>query len=171
MPIKVDFTFDQKNYRHYMNEQNSVLHCHHYMALTTKLAEDTADLGGPQILRETAEDTLRPLIDETIKRSGLSTPEEKLMAGQELYAVLGLGRMEIRGNGGGGEVKLRRSHVDEGWVKKWGKHDKFINHVTCGYLAAVFAAAHGKPARSYQAAEQTSIVVGDDMSILAVKAV
>ncbi|MFW5740505.1 MAG: hypothetical protein ACOC1F_09080 [Myxococcota bacterium] len=170
MPIKVDHTFDKKNYRHYMNGINSVLHCHHYMALTTRLAEQTADFGGPRILKETAEDSLRPLLDETIKRSGLSTPEEKLEAGKELYSIMGLGSMEIKGDESGGEVKLLHSHVDEGWIKKWGKHDKFVNHVTCGYLAAVFAAAYGKPARSYQATEQTSIVVGDDFSILAVKA-
>lgn len=170
MALEVEFTFDKQNYRHYMNGFNSVLHCHHYMALTTRLAEQSADFGGPRILRETTEDSLRPLLDETIKRSGLSKPEGKLQAGQELYAVMGLGRMEIHGNESGGEVKLVHSHVDEGWIKKWGKHDKFVNHVTCGYLAAVFAAAYGKPPRSYTVTEQTSIVVGDEFSILAVKA-
>jgi len=79
--------------------------------------------------------------------------------------------MELSGSAAGGEAKLLHSHVDEGWIRKWGKHDKFINHFTCGYCAAVFAAAFDKPARSYQVSEQTSIVVGDDVSILAVKAV
>ena len=42
MDLDVKFTFDDKSYRHYMNGHESVLHCHHYMTLTTKMAEDFA---------------------------------------------------------------------------------------------------------------------------------
>jgi len=169
MALKVDFTFDNATYRHFMNGTPSVFLCHHYMSLTTKLAEDMADVGGTRILREVAEDSMRPLFDNYYAKHGVSSPDEKLKVGEEYYAVMGMGRMVVTGNDQGGEVRLLRSHVDEGWVKKWGKHDKHINHFTCGYLAALFAAAFGKPARSYVVTEAASMAAGDPEGRFVVK--
>jgi len=160
MAIQVDFTFDPGTYRHYMNGQASVLHCHHYMCLTAKLAEDLHDIGGTRILQETAEDSVRPLFDDYFQKHGVADPAERLRVGCEYYSVMGLGRVEMTGSSAGGEARLLRSHVDEGWLKKWGKHDKPVNHVTCGYLAALFAAAFDKPARTYAVMEVESVAVG-----------
>ncbi len=166
--LKVDFTFDDKTYRHAMNGHESVLHCHHYMSLTTKLAEDFADVGGVRILREVAEDSIRPLLDSYHQTHRVPTGDERLEVGREYYSVMGLGEMEISGDETGGQVKLHHSHVDEGWIKKWGKHDRFVNHFSCGFAAAVFAAAFDRPARSYLAKEKASIVIGDEMTVIAV---
>ncbi len=75
-------------------------------------------------------------------------------------AFMGLGLMAASGTAAGGEVKLKHTHVDEGWIKKWGPHNKPINHVTCGFVAAMFAAAFARPARSYHVTETASIVMG-----------
>jgi len=166
--LKTNFTFDKKTYRHAMNGHESVLHCHHYMSLTSKLAEDFNDIGGVRILRESAEDSVRPLIDSYCKENGITKPEERLQVGAEYYAVMGLGLMEISGDEKSGKVTLKHSHVDEGWVKKWGKSDKFINHFSCGFVSAVFAAAFNSPPRSYQAEETASIALGDEKSVIAV---
>ena len=166
--LKTNFTFDPKTYRHAMNGHESVLHCHHYMSLTTKLAEDFDDIGGTRILKESAEDSIRPLLDSYFKENGVSSPDERLKIGAEYYAVMGLGLMEISGDEKTGKAILKHSHVDEGWMKKWGKSDKFINHFTCGFIAAVFAAAFDSPARSYQAEELSSIAVGNEKSVIAV---
>ena len=166
--MKTEFTFDDKTYRHALNGHESVLHCHHYMSLTTKLAEDFDDVGGTRILRETAEDTIRPMLDSYIKENSISKPEERLKLGAEYYAVMGLGLMEVTGDGQTGKVTLRHSHVDEGWVQKWGKADKFVNHFTCGFVSAVFAAAYDAPARAYHAEEMTSIAVGNSETVIAV---
>jgi len=166
--MKTKFTFDNKTFRHSMNGHESVLHCHHYMSLTTKLAEDFSDIGGTQILSESAEDSIRPLLDSYFEENTVSSPEERLKIGAEYYSVMGLGLMDISGTEKSGKAILKHSHVDEGWTKKWGKSDRFINHFSCGFIAAVFAAAYGRPARSYLAEEISSIAMGDEKSVIAV---
>ena len=169
MELKVEHTFDPNTYRHQLNGHESVLHCHHYMSLTTKLAEDFADLGAVKVLRESAEDSIRPMLDDYFAKNGVASADDRLAVGAAYYSVMGMGTMEISGSADGGEVKLPNSHVDEGWIQKFGQHDKPINHFTCGYVAAVFAAAFDKPARSFEVTESASKVMGAAASQLAVK--
>ncbi len=169
MALNVDFTFDDKTYRHYMNGFLSVLHCHHYLCLTTKMALDFDVIGGVRILMETAEDTIRPLFDDYISKNRVTSFKDRILMGMEYYAIMGLGRMKVSANEQGGKVQLLRSHVDQGWLKKWGKNDKHINYFTRGYVAAMFAAALDKPARSFTVTELESIVTGDKAGILEVK--
>lgn len=171
MALQVKHTFDESTYRHSINGHEFVLHCHHYMTLTTKVAEDFATLGAIQVLRESTEDVIRPLLDSYYAENGVTSPAERLAVGAEYYAFMGMGLMEVNGTVGAGQVKLKHSHVDEGWIKKWGKNNKAINHFTCGYVAALFAAAFSRPARSYNATEVASIVMGAPESVLVVKAV
>ena len=162
--LKMKFTFDDKTYRHAMNGHESVLHCHHYMSLTTKLAQDFNDVGGVRILRETAEDSIRPLLDSYFSENGVTSPDERLKLGAEYYAVMGMGLMDVTGNDKSGKVVLKHSHVDEGWIKKWGKRDKPVNFITCGYIAGVFAAVFDRDPRTYLVGETDSIVTGADRS-------
>lgn len=171
MSLKINHTFDEETYRHSINGHEFVLHCHHYMTLTTKLAEDFAELGAVQVLRESAEDSIRPVLDSYFAEHGVTSPEERLAVGAEYYAFMGMGLMEVAGTATSGGAKLKHSHVDEGWIKKWGQHNKPINHFTCGFVAALFAAAFSKPARSYSVTEAASIVMGAPESVLAVKTV
>jgi hypothetical protein len=171
MSLEINHTFDEDTYRHAINGHNFVLHCHHYMALTSKLAEDFDDIGAGQVLREATEDTIRPVLDSYFAQHGITSPEERLAIGAEYYAFMGLGSMDVSGSEDVGEVTLKHSHVDEGWVKKWGQHDQPVNHVGCGYVAAMFAAAFSKPERSYNVEETASIVMGAPESVLAVNAV
>lgn len=169
MALNLEFTFDPKTYRHYMNGFLSVLHCHHYLCLTTKLARDFEALGGVEILMETVEDTIRPLFDDYIAKNGVNAFKDRILMGMEYYAAMGLGRMKASANEQGGKVQLLRSHVDQGWLKKWGKNDEHINYFTRGYVAAMFAAAVDKPARSFTVTEHESIVTGAKVSVLEVK--
>lgn len=164
MALKTEFTFDKNTYRHFMNGHMSVLHCHHYMTLTSKMAMDYNDLNGVRILIESTEDSMRPLFDDYIVKNGISDSTARLNVGAEYYPVMGMGLMQIKGDVNGGTVTLSRSHVDSGWIKKWGKHDKPVNYFTCGYIAAIFAASFNKPARSYEVVEIASIVKGDEQS-------
>jgi hypothetical protein len=170
MALTVNHTFDENTFRHSFNGHQFVLHCHHYMSLTTRLAESFAAIGGVKVLREATEDTIRPVLDSYFKEHGVGDPAQRLALGAEYYSFMGLGRMEVTGSEQGGEARLTNSHVDEGWTKKWGKHDSPVNHVTCGFLAAMFAAAFDRPARSFQVTETASIVMGAPASVLAVKA-
>ncbi len=162
--MKIDFTFDSTNYRHYMDGINSVLHCHHYITLTQKTAHKYAAMGGNKILTESAEDAFRPLFDAGIQKNNLADPASRLAACTEYYSAMGMGLVNMKGDASGGEATLQRSHVDQGWLKKFGPSQLPVNYVTCGFLAAAFAAAHGKPARSYQVTETASIAKGDPES-------
>lgn len=170
MQLELKHTFDDNTFRHSLNGHEFVLHCHHYMTLATKMAEDFADLGGPKILREVAEDTIRPVLDSYFRDHSVGTPADRLDIARQYFAAMGLGLMEITGDAGGGEIKLPHSHVDEGWLKKFGPHDSPVNHFTCGFAAAVFAATFDKPARSYQVVEKASLVTGAPATLLAVAA-
>lgn len=167
--LKMKFTFDDRSYRHSMNGHESVLHCHHYMSLSTKLADDYKDIDGVKIMREVAEDTIRPLLDSYFTENKIQDSDERLNVGAEYYSVMGMGKMSIKGSKSSGTVKLSNSHVDEGWKNKWGKNDHSINFFTCGFVSAVFAAAYSKPARSYRSEETASIVTGAAESIIKVQ--
>jgi len=81
---------------------------------------------------------------------------------------MGLGKLEINGTDKGGTARIVRSHVDEGWIKKWGKHSSPINHVACGYVAALFAATFGRPKRNYLVTETASMAMGEPEGKLSV---
>ncbi len=170
MALDLEFTFDTNTYRHYMNGFLSVMHCHHYMGLLTKLADDFDDLGGTNILAQTAEDTIRPLLDDYITKHELISPKEKMDVGRQYYSVMGMGKMKISGGQNGGSVELTTSHIDQGWIKKWKKTDKPVNFWTLGYICAMFCAAFDKPARSYDVKETASIVKGDKISKFSITA-
>lgn len=169
MNMDIEHTFDSKTYRHYMNGFLSVLHCHHYLCLTTSTADKFESLGGPAILRETAEDTIRPLLEKSMKKQSLSGVKESLEFGARFYSMLGLGRMSIKVKAGKGEAQLLRSHIDRGWLSKWGKSDKPVNHFTCGYLNAVFGAVYQRPPRHFSTVEVASIAQGEKTGLFAVE--
>jgi predicted hydrocarbon binding protein len=63
-----------------------------------------------------------------------------------------------------GEVELSSSHLDQGWIKKWGKCDKPVNHIVRGFIASLFATALNRPRRTYGVKETASIVSGAPQS-------
>lgn len=158
--MQVEFTFDDTTFRHYMNGHPAVMHCHHYMALTTKLAIEYKDVGAERILYESTEDSMRPLLDDYFRKHVVSPGAERLKIASEYFAIMGLGQLELTGGPAGGDITVLHSHVDEGWVKKFGVANQPVNHVTCGFVAAAFAAAFDKPPRSYAVTESSSIAMG-----------
>ncbi|MDD2318525.1 MAG: 4-vinyl reductase [Geobacteraceae bacterium] len=169
MALRLEYSHDDETHRNFLNGQPVVMHSHHYLALITKLVEDLADMSAPEILRDAVEDTMRAVFDDYIAKNGLTSAQDRCNVGREYFSVFGLGKMVITGDENGGEIRLLRSHVDEGWVKKWGVHNKPINHFTCGYVAAMFGAAFNKPARSYVVTEVASIAAGDSEGKFIVK--
>lgn len=160
MSLKLDFNLDNETFRHLLNGHAVVMHSHHYLTLITKLAEDCGDFGGPQLLQDVVEESMLPIFNDYIVNNGLTTPLQKINVGREYYSVYGLGKMKVGGTESCGEVCLVRSHIDEGWIEKWGHHaTKPINYFTCGYIAAMFSAAFNKPAKSYTVTETASMAV------------
>jgi hypothetical protein len=168
MSLKLDFSLDNETFRHYLNDHAVVMHSHHYLALITKLAEDLGDIGGAQLLKDIVEESMLPIFNDYIEKNGLTTPLQKINVGKEYYSVYGLGKIKIGGTEAGGEACLVRSHIDEGWIRKWGPYSKPINHFTCGYIAAMFSAAFGKPAKSYIVTETEGMAVNGSKSSFSV---
>jgi predicted hydrocarbon binding protein len=63
-----------------------------------------------------------------------------------------------------GEVILTKSHVDAGWLKKWGKYDAPVNYIAAGYIAGMFSAACDMPVKTYNVTESESIAMGAELS-------
>ena len=160
MTLQLDHTMDDETFRHYLNGHGVVMHSHHYLALITKLVEDLPEIDGRQILMEVVEESMREIFDDYLRQHELTDSQERLAVGNKYYTVFGLGKLHVSGNADGGEVRISRSHLDEGWVLKFGEREAPVNHFTCGFIAAMFAAAFDAPPGSYQVRETVAMVSG-----------
>ena len=159
--IVLDHRFDPKACRHSLNGDVYVLHCHHFATLYSQLAEDCGMLDGKKLLAEVAEDTFFNVLSEYYCKNGIVDVADRISIAEQYYAATGLGQMKVICAGtDAGEVELLHSHVDEGWIKKWGKRDKPVNFISWGYIAGMFAAVFGRAARSFRVHETASIVSG-----------
>jgi hypothetical protein len=148
-----------------MNGQVSVLHCHHYATLYSQLADDCGMLDGKKLLAECTEDTFYHTLTSYYAEHGIGNIEDRIAIAEQYYAASGLGKMKVVCAGPeSGVVELAHSHIDEGWIKKWGKRDKPVNFITCGYIAAVFSAVFGQEKRSFAVTETASIITGAERS-------
>ncbi len=157
--FRLDHRFDPGTKKHYLNDELSVLHCHHYSTLFTKLA---MDLDGVEHLVETGEDVFGRVLRQYFLDKAVSSVGERIGIAQQYWQAVGMGLIEISSSdASGGAAKMEYSHLDEGWLKKWGGSDKPVNIITRGFLAGVFAAVYDKPPRSYYVEETKSLARGD----------
>lgn len=153
--------FDDKNCRHKIDGNTVVLHCHHFATLYTQLAMDCGMLDAKTLLAECSEDAWNEFLSGYYSANGITSTTERIALAEQTYAAVGLGKMRVTCAGPeSGEVTLEHSHVDEGWVKKWGKHAVPVNYIGAGFISALFAAVFNKPVRFYGATETQSIVGG-----------
>ncbi len=178
MPIKMkteiilDHRFDPKSCRHYLNGQLSVLHCHHYATLYTQLAEDCGLIDAKKLIAEVAEDTFFDALSSYFQENQIIMIEERIAIAEQYFAISGMGEMVVVYAGlDSGEVELKHSHIDYGWIKKWGKRDKPVNFITRGYISGMFSAIFDKPTRSYNTIETQSIISGAEKSCFKVTAI
>ncbi len=160
MALQLDYTMDDTTFRHFLNGHCVVMHSHHYLALVTRLVEELGEIDGTRVLTDVVEESMREIFDDYIAKHGLTSPQERGAVGKEYYSALGLGKLQVSGDGNRGEVRLLRSHLDEGWVRKWGTHDRPVNHFTRGFIAAMFGAAFNAPVGSFRVTEEASIAAG-----------
>ena len=170
MSLNIEYTIDEKTYRRYINGFGAVTQSYHYTTLLTKLALQLSEYGGPQIIADSVEDAMRPIFDDYNSKNSLAAPAERLNAGREFFALMGLGLMEVEGDESGGRVSLSKSHVDQGWLLREGKNNQPVNHLTRGFIAALFAATFDKAAGSYQVEETAGLVQGETASRFSVQA-
>jgi hypothetical protein len=169
MEIKFIQRFDPRRNLQYVNDEPSVMHCHHYAALFTKLALDNEEIGGPSLLADSMEESFFLVLKKYYLMHGITGIDEMIGIAEDYFSKTGMGKISITFSGDGGSARMSRAHVDEGWIKKWGKHDKAVNHMGRGYISAVFCLAAGLPLRSFTVIEDSSIVKGAQQSSFTVK--
>jgi len=170
--LVLDRRFDPKTCRHSINGQVQVLHCHHYATLYTQLANDCGMLDGKRLLAEVSEDTFYNILRDYYAANNISNIEDRISIAEQYFAISGLGKMTVRcASPESGEVELSTSHVDQGWIKKWGHKDQPVNFIGWGYISAMFSAVFDKPTRAYSVTETQSIVSGAETSRFEVVAI
>jgi predicted hydrocarbon binding protein len=165
LDFEIDHYFDPARKRHYLNGVNSVLHCHHFATLYTQLAMDATDFNGVEHLVAAAEDSFFEVLDSYFRGKGIERVPDRLEVAQQYWQTVGMGLIRFTGVGPM-EVaaEMEYSHLDEGWLKKWGGHDKPVNYFTAGFVAAVASLVNNKPVRSFRVSEVQSLVCGDEKS-------
>ncbi len=161
--IVIDHKFDPKTCRHTVNGICHALHCHHYASLYTQLAEDAGMLDGKKLLSEVAEDSFNEVLVKYYKDHEISDITKRIFIAEQYYTITGLGKLKVKCAGtDSGEIELFYSHVDQGWIKKWGKRDKAVNFITQGYIAGMFSAIFDRSCRTFSVTEYNSIVTGEE---------
>ena len=160
--LELEHKFDNKRKRHYLNGHLSVLHCHHYATLYTQLALDANET---DLLTRVSEETFYKVLSNYYKKHNLTSVEERVEIACQYYASLGLGKMKVCALGDDrGEVILENSHLDKGWIKKWGEFDAPVNYITSGYIAGLFSAVLDEVMGAFKVFEIESIVMGAEKS-------
>jgi len=153
--------FDRRSCRHSLDGATVVLHCHHYATLYSQLADDAEFADGRAMLQHCAEIAFHPVLTRLLADRQLTELEDRVAAMEEFFRYTGLGTLEVEQLGPTAAVlRMDHSHVDEGWIKKWGKREKPVNFIGQGYIAAALAALHCLPAESFKVTETESIVAG-----------
>jgi hypothetical protein len=157
--------FEPRSCRHLVDGRTYVLHCHHYATLYTQLAEDCGILDGKKLLAEVAEDTFYDVLSAYYRKHELVSVADRFAAGEEYFRSMGMGVLKVACAGRDyGEVELPSSHLDAGWIRKFGPSEKPVNHLTRGFIAGLFAATFDRSPRSYTVAETASIAAGAPQS-------
>jgi len=159
--------FNPELKRHYFNNYQTVLHCHHYSTLYTQSAFYFNEVGfeGIDIFIKTAEEVFGKFLKDYYQKHQIQNKEDRISIAEQYWKTVGMGIVEILSyEENGGKAVMEYSHIDEGWLKKWGGADKPVNLFTRGFLAGTFAAVFNKEFGSYKVEEVKSIVMGDDIS-------
>ncbi|RPI79967.1 MAG: hypothetical protein EHM45_00805 [Desulfobacteraceae bacterium] len=163
--FEVDRRFDPVKSRHFLNGVCTVLHCHHYATLYSQLALDAVNFNGADHLVEASEDTFYEVLNSYYLNKGATTAEEKVEIARQYWQAVGMGLIQFTGVGKFEILaEMEYSHLDEGWLKKWGGSKKPVNLFTVGFVAAVAALVNEKPVRSFRVTETKSLVCGDEKS-------
>lgn len=162
----IDHRFDSKYCRHRTNGTTTVIHCHHYASLYAQLADDAEMVDGKSLLRKAAEFAFLPVLKDYFREHGVTELGDRIELAQDYFRLSGMGCFHFQHVGPiSASVRMEHSHVDEGWIKKWGKRERPVNFIGQGYLAAVMSALYDLPAGSFFVRELESKVSGAPASV------
>ncbi|MGQ9455687.1 MAG: hypothetical protein ACUVRS_04000 [Armatimonadota bacterium] len=88
----LDRRFDPRSWKHFMNGDVQVLHCHHYSTLYTQLADDCGMLDAKKLLKEVAEDTFFNTMSKYFTEHEIYTIQDRISIVEQYYSVCGLAK-------------------------------------------------------------------------------
>jgi hypothetical protein len=166
IPFQVNYRFDPDTGRHYLNDFGTVLHCHHFVSLYTQLADDAIHFDGERLLKETAEDTFYEVLKDYFIKHHHTLIADQIDIAEQYWQTVGMGKLQFLEVGKYTvRAEMPSSHVDQGWLVKWGVKNQPVNFITSGFVAAVAALVNDRPTKSYAVKELKSLVSGDDKSV------
>ena len=163
-------TFDPARARQMLNGTATVFHCHHYSTLFTQLADDAKAWGGAMLLAKSAEEFTFSELTSYFKEHRIDATADRLAVAESYYGFVGLGALKIQFDGQAGTAEMSHSHVDEGWIKKWGKRDRPVNFIGQGFISGACAAVYDSAPGAFDVNETQSIVSGNATSKFAISA-
>ncbi len=162
--MKFEQVFDPQRCLQYVNNETSVLHCHHYATLFTHLALNMKDVDGPAKLSRSMEEAFYLILRKYFISEEIVNEAERIDTARQYCALTGMGTITLNLNRGGGTAVMNHSHVDEGWLKKWGPASGPVNFIGQGMIAAIAAAVYNQTVGSYTVRETASIAAGQSSS-------
>ncbi len=164
--FQTDYRFDPETCRHYLNDHCTVLHCHHFMTLYTQLADDAVHFEGERLFKEAAEDTFYYLLQNYFTKHNITQLSDQVQVAEDYWKTVGMGIIQFTEIGKFTvRAEMLTSHIDQGWLEKWGADNKPINFITSGFIAAVAALVNQYPIKSYSVKEVFSLIKGDHKSV------
>ncbi|MBD3404296.1 hypothetical protein GF420_15510 [candidate division GN15 bacterium] len=151
--------FDSETMRHFVNDVPTVLHCHHYATLFTQLATDAEQLGGPAHLVEAAAEAFYRVLSEYLESHEVHERADRIAVVEQYFAFAGLGTIRFEIGPRTASMVLPHSHIDEGWIERWGVRDKRVNYIGEGYVKAAIAAVLDLADWHHVAVEETASIV------------
>jgi hypothetical protein len=170
MEFEVHQEFDAKTKRQVINGSPAVYHCHHYSTLFTQLALDAKALGGEKLLADAAAEFAFAELTAYFGDQGITSTADRVSAVEAHFGFVGLGALRLKFDGTSGTAEMPHSHIDEGWLKKWRKHDRPVNLIGQGYLRGACAAVSDKHIEAFEVKETQSIVMGEALSAFSILA-
>jgi len=166
----LDQKYDRRRSRHLLNGETTVIHCHHYATLYSQLADDATLVDGRSMLRQASELAFHQVLSRYFEEQGIYDLDDRVALVEEYWSLCGMGTLVFERVGPlSGSARMDNSHVDEGWLKKWGPREEPVNFIGQGYVSAAMAALYDLPAGSFSTRETASIVAGADASRFAVR--
>ena len=117
-----DHKFDRETCRHSSNGIDTVLHCHHYASLYCQLADDAEEFNGKELLQRASEMSFWEVLSKYFEEHDVSDLDDRIALVEEYWKTSGFGTLKLDHVGDlSAAAHMDHSHVDEGWIKKWGQ--------------------------------------------------
>jgi hypothetical protein len=156
-----DHQFDADTCRHSECGFDTVLHCHHYATLYCQLADDADQFHGRELLVRSSELAFYDVLTSYFRAHDVRELGDRVALAEEYWKTCGFGTVKFDHVGLlSAAAHMDHSHVDAGWIKKWGPRRKPVNFIGQGFLAGALAAIYDLPTGSYRVYETESIVSG-----------